>query len=87
MNRWNQVKCQGLQNDPQVMAMLNEMRRETIHLEEMVQEVCDIKFPSEWRCVILVCVSKFQSETEIGMVPTYTAHCYSIHTRVRFGMS
>jgi hypothetical protein len=34
-----QIKCAGLQDDPEMMAALDEMRRETLQLEQLAQEV------------------------------------------------
>jgi hypothetical protein len=34
-----QIKCAGLQDDPEMMAVLDEMRRETIQLEQLAAEV------------------------------------------------
>lgn len=34
-----QAKCMGIQDNPEIRAILNEMIRETNQLEEMVQEV------------------------------------------------
>ena len=34
-----QIKCAGLQDDPEMMAVLDEMRRETVQLEQLAQEV------------------------------------------------
>ena len=39
------MKCMGIENDPEVILMLNEMRKETIQLEQMVQEVCALVVP------------------------------------------